>query len=224
MKNKTTFLLIFLILGYGTVTHAQDKGRVGIKTTNPKATLDVNGKVKVREVPEDNASTLALTIGNNNIISKTNIPRFFTFSRMEIPICDSSETDGSFTVLGSDGNSYAITWEILSKTTGSGTKTIEVDSDTEKFAEYPVKPERMQVKYTFNPELPYTPDGFGLTAYNPNVSGSDTTSFSLNYTTVSQSSITVNITRTDISSGEEDGACWNGQYYFDIIMFKYQSE
>ncbi|MFI2743710.1 hypothetical protein ACG2LH_13295 [Zhouia sp. PK063] len=162
---------------------------------------------------------------------------------MQIPECSShnSGDTGNFTLIGSDGNTYTITWQIISKSTGSGSSTVTVLDGIESYfyqsgnlyfknptyhsetiATYPVKPERLQVKYSFLPTLPYKPDGFGLTAYNPNLSGSNTTAFSLNYTDVSQSSITINITRTDISSGE-NGSCWSGNYYFDMMMFKYQS-
>ncbi|MFI2743712.1 hypothetical protein ACG2LH_13305 [Zhouia sp. PK063] len=207
MKKKY-LLIIFLALTYS--SYAQD-GKVGIKTEDPQATLDVNGNVRIQTVPNDDSSTKMLVLGTNNVISQGNIPRFLNMGSVPIPICNnvSVNSTGSFTITPSNGTTYTITWTVLNKQTGTQTKNT-----------YPAYAQRLQIKYNFSPSLPYIPDGFSLTVKN--TTGS-TSTFSINYAQISQSSITINVTRTDQTTGDGTNGCWSGQFYFDMMMFKYQS-
>ncbi|MFI2743709.1 hypothetical protein ACG2LH_13290 [Zhouia sp. PK063] len=58
IRKRFYYILILLLLAGLSTVIAQDG--IGIKTSNPQATLDVNGNVIIREVPLNNASTKAL--------------------------------------------------------------------------------------------------------------------------------------------------------------------
>ncbi|HET8887162.1 MAG TPA: hypothetical protein VFM70_12505 [Salinimicrobium sp.] len=200
--NYKKFLpIIILAVFFSAEFYAQ----VGIKTTNPQADLDVNGDLRVSEIPVDLSSNRILVVGDNNIISQNVMPNFFAISGLVIPICRnySQGSTGSFQTQV-NGTNYNVNWRILFKTTGTQS--------------YPLKAQRLQVKYDFNPPLPFKPDGFSLSGYNDS-NYPDT--FSLNYTDNSAESITVNITRTDMTSSDENKNCWAGQFFFDMMMYRY---
>ena len=179
--------------------------QVGIGTTNPQAELDINGNVRISEIPEDLSSNRILVVGPNNVISQNLMPNYFAISGLVIPVCrnyDQGSTGNFSTVV--NGVTYQVNWQILFKTRGT--------------QNFPLKAQRLQVKYNFNPPLPFEPDGFSLTGYNDS-NYPDT--FSLNYTENSSQSITVNITRTDMTSSDENNNCWAGQFYFDMTMYRY---
>lgn len=186
---------------------------VGVGTAEPTAKLHINGDVKIANIPTDLSSNKILVVGENNVVSQNVMPNFFGISGLVIPICRNiSEGDTGNFQTTVNGVVYSVDWEILNKEDGTSVYwAAQANNRT-------LKAQGIQVKYDFNPPLPFEPDGFSLTGYN-NSNYPDT--FSLNYTNNSAASITVNITRTDITSTDQDEDCWTGQFYFDMTMYRY---
>ena len=97
MKNSYTpqiraFLLYFLFCFFSISVFAQ----VGIGTTDPKTTLDVNGSLSLRQ----NTAQLSLSNGNNNDINLGTSP--YSFYRITGPTAAFAIT-GIIPVTGSDG-------------------------------------------------------------------------------------------------------------------------
>jgi|GEM_PF-3871823 len=220
------FFLVSFLISY--TINAQ----VGIGTTNPQATLDVNGNLRIEQVDQDLSSNKILVLGDNNELKQGKSARFYALSNFVIPICQNyNENDtGSFTTTA-NGTSYTVNWEIIVKDVGSVSNSqtvvtsvsnnsgnVSSTSSTIEIPNYPLKAQRLQVKYQFTPHLPFNPNGFNLTAYN-NSNYPDT--FSLNYTAADETEITVNITRTDQTSADENKNCWAGQFYFDMMIYSY---
>ena len=107
--------------------------------------------------------------------------------------------------------STTIDWEILQRITDIGQVTTAAGTSV---LIAPYTPTRLQVRYDFNPALPFTPEGIIFSANN-NSSFPDT--FSINYASKSSTSITANITRTD-TFGDTSAACWAGQFYIDMFI------
>lgn len=141
------------------------------------------------------------------------IPQMVSFQGMQIPTCDvvTVGSTGSF-VTTINGVATTVNWNVLTRNTTTGTTKTDVDGDTILLAPY--RPERLQVRYTFSPALPFTPQTIIFTANN---SQSFPDTFSLNYSAKSATSLTVNITRTDFF-GDETAECWAAQFYFDVFM------
>lgn len=141
----------------------------------------------------------------------TNLPDIASFQGMIIPICDtySNGSTGSFTI-PIRGVSTTVSWTILAKQTRSASATISGST----VALAPITAERLQVRYDFSPQLPFSPLGIIFNAYNS--SGYPDT-FVINYANKSQSSITVNIARADLFASQTSN-CWTGQFYFDVMV------
>ena len=63
---KKTLSIALAVLGVGLYAQAD---RVGINTTDPEKTLDVNGEVKVRVLKENNSPTRVVVVDTNNVLS-----------------------------------------------------------------------------------------------------------------------------------------------------------
>jgi hypothetical protein len=150
-----------------------------------------------------------ITLTSNEI---SDIPSIATIDTMQIPICDNN-TVGSTGTFNTTikGITTTVTWEILQQQTTAG-QTATISGQNVLLA--PFLPERLQVRYDFSPNLPFNPDGMIFSANN-NSTHPDT--FSLNYASKSQTSIVMNITRTD-TFGDTSASCWAGQFFFDIFM------
>jgi len=137
------------------------------------------------------------------------------FQGMQIPICDYvlQGDMGSF-VVTIQGVATTVTWQVFQRFTTVGTVANIGNGQGVNVLKAPHNPERLQVRYDFSPALPFTPDGLIFTANNTS-SFPDT--FSLNYAAKSATSITMNITRTDVF-GDTNSDCWRGQFYFDVLM------
>ncbi|MDY3364378.1 hypothetical protein PG623_10270 [Riemerella anatipestifer] len=70
MKTARLNALAFLFLGFGLST---TYGQVGINTSNPEATLDVNGNVRVRTLQNNPSPTKVVTLGGNNVLNTTDV-------------------------------------------------------------------------------------------------------------------------------------------------------
>jgi len=103
-----------------------------------------------------------------------------------------------------------VNWEVLARQTKSGSAV--VSGNTVALAA--VNAERLQVRYDFSPQLPFSPQAIIFSANNS--SGFPDT-FVLNYAAKSQSSITINIARADLFASQTSN-CWQGQFYFDVFM------
>ncbi|NQY30158.1 MAG: hypothetical protein HRT69_11900 [Flavobacteriaceae bacterium] len=185
-----------------------------ITTSAPAAIRIVDGnegagKVLISDA-NGNASWQPLT---NSSIS--DIPLIASFQGMEIPICDNVVVGntGIFNITVK-GVATIVNWEVLVQNTAIGT-TVNISGNDVLLAPY--NAERLQVRYDFTPALPFTPSGLIFTANNTS-SFPDT--FSLNYAAKSDTSITMNITRTDKFGDHVGGSvnCWRGQFYFDVLM------
>lgn len=144
--------------------------------------------------------------------SNVSIPDLVVVQDMTIPVCSSSPagTTGSFSTT-IKGVSTTVTWTVLQRVT-TASSTAVVSGNTVLLA--PAKPEKLQIRYDFSPQLPFIPSGLIFAPYN-NSSYPDT--FNINYANKSQSSITTNIVRTD-ALGDTSATCWMGQFYFDMIL------
>lgn len=144
--------------------------------------------------------------------SNISVPDLVTIQDLDIPICGSTSVGATGTITRTiKGVSTTITWTVLARQTTAGS-TASISGSTVLLA--PAKPEKLQVRYDFAPQLPFNPTGIMYSPYN-NSSYPDT--FTINYALKSQSSMTVNITRTD-ALGDTSAACWLGQFYFDAII------
>ena len=144
--------------------------------------------------------------------SISDIPTLASFQGMIIPICNNvtAGSTGNFTV-DIKGVTTTVNYEVLGRETTAG-KVVNISGSDVLLA--PHVPERLQVRYDFTPALPFNPRSIIFTANN---SSSFPDTFSLNYAAKSVNSITVNITRTD-RFGDQSSACWQGQFYFDVLM------
>jgi hypothetical protein len=73
MKKLTSFFLSAIL--FITAANAQD-GKVGVNTTAPTATIDVNGNARVRELPAGSLSDLLVTSDVNGNLRKLPITEF----------------------------------------------------------------------------------------------------------------------------------------------------
>jgi len=183
---------------------------ITITTTAPAALRIVDGNQALGKAlvsdANGNASWQQLTASN------VSVPDLVVVQDLDIPICGSSPvgTTGTMTRM-IKGVSTTITWTVLARQTTAGTSTV-ISGNTVLLA--PARPEKLQVRFDFSPQLPFPPTGIMFSPYN-NSSFPDT--FTINYALKSQSSMTVNITRTDIM-GDNTAICWLGQFYFDAIL------
>ena len=183
---------------------------ITITTTAPAALRIVDGNQALGKAlvsdANGNASWQQLTASN------VSVPDLVVVQDLDIPICGTSPigTTGTMTRM-IKGVSTTITWTVLARQTTAGTSTV-ISGNTVLLA--PAKPEKLQVRFDFSPQLPFPPTGIMFSPYN-NSSFPDT--FTINYALKSQSSMTVNITRTDIM-GDNTAICWLGQFYFDAIL------
>jgi hypothetical protein len=184
---------------------------VSITTTAPAAMRIVDGNQSLGKVLTSDASGNASwqSITNSSI---SDIPIMASIQGMVIPICNSisSGSTGSFSV-NIKGVPTTVSWNILLKQGKSGSTLVS----GQQVANAEVKAERIQVRYTFSPQLPFSPQGIIFSANN-NSGFPDT--FVLNYANKSQTSITVNIARTDVYAEQSGANCWTGQFYFDVFM------
>lgn len=203
MENYTSKALMITLLFFNTCLFAQ----VGIGTNAPTATLDINGNLAIRSVANSTTNTSGLTIGTDNIVYKTVLPVILGFQRMQIPPCNSISvgSTGSFTQT-TGGITYTVGWSVLVKDTGTSANLANNE-----------KAQKLQVRYTFSPALPFTPTALFMTA-NSEVA-TDGNTFSLNYANVTSTSLTVNITRTEMNSAESISSnCWAASYFFDLMI------
>lgn len=203
MKSIYLKTLVITSLFFNTIMFAQ----VGIGTNAPTATLDINGNLAIRNVSSSSTNTSGLTIGTDNQVYKTVLPVILGFQRMQIPACNSISvgSTGNFTQT-TGGVTYTVSWTILVKDTGTVANQINNE-----------KAQKLQVRYNFSPALPFTPTALFMTA-NSEVA-TDGNTFSLNYASVTSSSLTVNITRTEMNSAESISSnCWAASYFFDLMI------
>lgn len=183
---------------------------ITITSTAPAALRIVDGNQALGKAlvsdANGNASWQQLTASN------VSVPDLVVVQDLDIPICGTSPvgTSGTMTRM-IKGVSTTITWTVLARQTTAGTSTV-ISGNTVLLA--PARPEKLQVRFDFSPQLPFPPTGIMFSPYN-NSSFPDT--FTINYALKSQSSMTVNITRTDIM-GDNTAVCWLGQFYFDAIL------
>ncbi|MCG2612400.1 hypothetical protein LZZ90_12870 [Flavobacterium sp. SM15] len=183
---------------------------INIATAAPAALRIVDGnqglgKALVSDA-NGNATWQQLTASN------VSIPDLVSIQDLDIPVCGSISVGSTGSVTRTiKGVSTTITWTVLSRQTTAGS-TASISGSTVLLA--PAKPEKLQVRYDFSPQLPFNPSGIMFAPYNTS-SYPDT--FTINYASKSQSSMTLNITRTD-ALGDTSAACWMGQFYFDAII------
>ena len=151
------------------------------------------------------------------------IPLIAAFEGMVIPMCNSVlvGTTGTFDIPINSVNT-TVSWQVLQRVTSRDPdQTHMVPNSSDPSTSVHVlgaqhNAERLQVRYSFNPPLPFAPEGLIFSANN-NSNHPDT--FSLNYASKSQSEITMNITRNDKFGDTTAGTfCWQGQFYFDVFM------
>ena len=184
---------------------------VTITTAAPAAMRIVDGNQSTGKVLTSDASGNATwqSITNSSI---SDIPIMASIKGMTIPICNSisAGSTGSFSV-NIKGVPTTVSWNVLLKQGKSGSTNVS----GQQVANAEVKAERIQVRYTFSPQLPFNPQGIIFSANN-NSGFPDT--FVLNYANKSQTAITVNIARTDVYAEQSGANCWTGQFYFDVFM------
>lgn len=182
-----------------------------ITTAAPAAMRIVDGNQSAGKVLTSDASGNASwqSITNSSI---SDIPIMASVQGMVIPICNSivSGSTGSFSV-NIKGVPTTVSWNVLLKQGKSGSTLVS----GQQVANAEVKAERIQVRYTFSPQLPFSPQGIIFSANN-NSGFPDT--FVLNYANKSQTAMTVNIARTDVYAEQSGANCWTGQFYFDVFM------
>ncbi|MFC4817545.1 hypothetical protein [Flavobacterium sp. GCM10023249] len=188
---------------------------ISISAAAPAAMRIVDGNQGTGKVlmSDTNGNATWQQLTNSNI---GDIPNIASIQGMTIPICNSISvgSTGSFTV-NVKGVSTNVAWEVLNKQTKSGSATVTDNGGTTRtVALAPITAERIQVSYTFTPQLPFNPLGIIFNAYND--SGYPDT-FVLNYAASAQNSITVNIARADLFASSTSN-CWQGQFYFDLFI------
>lgn len=149
------------------------------------------------------------SITNSSI---SDIPTMATVQGMVIPICNSVSvgTTGSFSTT-IKGVPTTVSWEVLARQQKSGSQLVSGN----QVAQAEVLAERLQVRYDFSPQLPFSPNGFIFSANN-NSGHPDV--FVLNYANKSQSSVTINIARVERFAEQSGANCWTGQFYFDAFI------
>ena len=93
MKKHIVLLLCFINMG----VYAQNK--TGINTTSPKADLDVNGTLRVREVPENLNATEWLVLDENNKVAKKTIEpqsSYYSFKKVIVQLPNRETVSKSF--------------------------------------------------------------------------------------------------------------------------------
>ena len=197
--KKVIIAIYFLFI------YSEHNAQVGIGTTVPEATLDINGNLIIRSV-STSTSTNVLTIDSNNVVTKKYTPETYAARDFEIPKCNSVSV-GSTGLFNTTVNStlYTIVWTVLAKQEAT-TSTTSLQ-----------RPSRLRVRYDISPALPFVPDGLTVTANNKS-NYPDT--FSINYTEVTDTRLTVNITRTDLVSKTSGTVSWIGQFYFMAFFIK----
>ncbi len=228
--KKTT--LIFAILLFSKIAFSQ----VGINTSSPNTSsmLDITATDKGLLIPRISIPNLnaaapvtspvvSLLVYNTNATTgvgyyywdglkwtalATGIPQMASFQGMRIPICNSVfiGATGSFTI-PIRGVSTTVNWTVSDRQVASGSSA--------GLALAPVKAERLQVRYDFTPALPFNPVAM---IFNVNNNGGFPDTFLLNYVAKSQSSITINVTRADVFANSMASPCWQGQFYFDVLI------
>lgn len=201
-KTISKFILaLFIILNFPVLA------QVGIGTNAPTATLDINGNLAIRSVTSSSVNTSGLTIGTDNKVYKTVLPVILAFQRMQIPPCNSIFVGSTGSYLQTAGGiTYTVSWTVLVKDTGTAANLANNE-----------KAQKLQIRYNFSPALPFTPTALFMTANSETSTDGDT--YSLNYAGVSSTSLTVNITRTDMNSAEAISSnCWGASYFFDLMI------
>ncbi|CAM4183375.1 MULTISPECIES: hypothetical protein [Flavobacterium] len=182
-----------------------------ITTIAPAAMRIVDGNQSLGKVLTSDANGNASwqSITNSSI---SDIPLIASVNGLSIPICNnvSVGTTGSFPVT-IKGVPTTVNWEILAKQQKSGSQLVSGN----QLAKAEVLAERLQVRYDFSPQLPFSPNGFIFSANN-NTGVSDV--FALNYANKSQSSVTINIARVEKFAEQSGANCWQGQFYFDVFI------
>lgn len=183
---------------------------ISISTPAPAAIRIVDGNQGLGKAlisdANGNATWQQLTASN------VSIPDLVSIQDLDIPVCGSVSVGSTGSMTRTiKGVSTTVTWTVLSRQTTAGS-TATVSGNTVLLA--PAKPEKLQIRYDFSPQLPFNPTAIMFAPYN-NSSYPDT--FTINYASKSQSSMTLNITRTDVM-GDTSASCWMGQFYFDAII------
>jgi len=183
---------------------------ISIATAAPAAIRIVDGnqglgKALVSDA-NGNATWQQLTASN------VSIPDLVSIQDLDIPVCGSVAVGSTGSITRTiKGVSTTITWTVLSRQTTAGSTAV-ISGNTVLLA--PARPEKLQVRYDFSPQLPFNPSGIMFAPFN---SSSYPDTFTINYASKSQSSMTLNITRTD-ALGDTSASCWLGQFYFDAII------
>ena len=179
--------------------------QVGINTTAPQATLDVNGDVIIRDVPFDTSDDILTISETDNVVTKFNFKGFDLFNTMIIPPCsvNSVGSTGTFTRVAR-GVTYTINWEVIERNLGSAANLSSNETAS-----------RMKIKYTFSPALPLNPQIAFITPFN---ASNYPDAFLASYTSLDSTTITAQIVRADMNS-YDGGVCWAGRFYFDLILF-----
>ncbi|SEQ15512.1 hypothetical protein [Flavobacterium urocaniciphilum] len=179
--------------------------QVGINTTDPKATLDVNGNMLIRDVPIGTSDDILTISETDNVVTKFNFKGFDLLNRMLIPSCSINTVGatGSFNRVAR-GVTYVINWEVVGRNTGSAANLSSNETAS-----------RMKIKYTITPPLPSVPLIAFLTPFNES---NYPDAFVASYSELTNSTITAQIVRADMNSFD-GGICWAGQFYFDLILF-----
>lgn len=184
---------------------------ITIVTAAPAAMRIVDGNQSSGKVLTSDASGNASwqSITNSSI---SDIPTMATVQGMVIPICNSVSvgTTGSFSTT-IKGVPTTVSWEVLARQQKSGSQLVSGN----QVAQAEVLAERLQVRYDFSPQLPFSPNGFIFSANN-NSGHPDV--FVLNYANKSQSSVTINIARVERFAEQSGANCWTGQFYFDAFI------
>lgn len=214
-----THTLVWRYIKDGSQSSGEDKGYIDdiyiAGTTSGSVLRIVDGGQATGKVLTSDANGNALwqTLTNSSI---PNLPQIITIGGLTIPSCNSYNVNstGNFTKT-IFGTNTTITWKILQKQTATTSITATTPSGTAQVASGPALAERLQIEYTFNPPLPFTPNTI-MFSVNNTTSLPDV--FALNYASKSTNSIIVNIARTDSFGNYSASPCWAGQFYFDAFI------